>query len=176
MEERTDPPEKLEPGVPKSNDHTIAWFSSIDQARHAVLALERNGVDSSYIEVATKPTSEDRNLVDKRSMAWMGKLAVVGVIGGILIGAIIAVLIVVIVGAEGVGLVAGVIAGAVFGAFAGGFYSVAVQLPVSEGSFDTFGGEPTGSDWVAVGGPSEVQQKASAVLGDLHPLQLKDAA
>lgn len=171
MEDRTDPPEILE-----SSNHTVAWFASIDQARHAVLALERNGIDSSYIEAARKPTVEDRVLVDKRSMAWLGKLAGMGVVGGMLLGAIIAILIVVIIGAEGTALIAAVIAGATFGAFAGGFYLVASHLPVGEDSYDMFGGEPRGADWIAVGGPSEVQRKASSVLSDLHPIRLKDAA
>lgn len=170
MEDRTDPPERL------TGEHTVAWFSSIDKARHAVLALERNGVDSSYIEVAKRPTREDRVLVDKLSMAWMAKLGIAGVFGGLVLGAAIGSLIVVIIGAEGAALAAGAIAGAVFGAFAGSFCLLAVELPVNSGSYDTFGGEPSGSDWVAVGGPSEVQKRASAVFDSLHPIQMSEAA
>ncbi|HTO01184.1 MAG TPA: hypothetical protein VL068_10960 [Microthrixaceae bacterium] len=168
MEDRTDPPEQLESG-----EHTVAFFASIDKARHAVLALERNGIDSSYITVARKPASEDRVLVDKRSMAWMAKLAVLGTVGGALLGAVIGILIVLVIGAEGTALVAGVISGVIFGAFAGGFCLVALQLPVNEESYDMFGGEPSGSDWIAVSGPSEVREKASSVLRNLSPLQMQ---
>ncbi len=169
-------PEPLESGEHNVGAHVVAWFTSMDEVRHAVLALERNGVDSTYIEMARRSPREGSMLSDKRSMARLAKLALLGALGGSALVAGVAVLVALILGLDGSTIAAVAIAGAIFGAFAGGFCLPVVQTPVNAASFDTFGGEPQGSDWIAVGGPNEVQQKAVSVLGDLKPIQLSEAA
>lgn len=155
--------------------HTVAWFSSPGQVRTAAVALERHGVDSMYIDVARTPSHEDRRRIDRSSMNWMGRCALVGVPIGLVLGALVGLGVGALLGVVGTELVGTTVALAAFGAPLGGFLAVVTRLPVTDEAYDTFASVEPEDEWISVAGPAAVQELAWSVLDHLHPLHLSPA-
>jgi len=155
--------------------HTVAWFGSPDQVRSAAVELERRGIDSMYIDVSRTPSPEDRRRIDRSSMSWLGRRALVGAAAGLVLGVLIGLGLGALLGAAGMELVGTAVAVAVFTAPIGGFLSVVTRLPVTDEAFDTFASVEPEDDWISVAGPDEVQETARSVLDELEPLHLSPA-
>ena len=166
--------------VPDLGSHTVAWFGSSAQLRAAETALERHGIDSRYIEVARPSVSRNRRSIDRRTWASLGKRAALGVLVGSTIGAIIGLLIGLALGHGGWDLFAFGFALWIAGGPLGGIYMVATRLPTQEQSFDTYGGSerPATDDeeWIAVGGPNDLQSEAAQILQQQHPVRIDGLA
>lgn len=166
--------------VPDLGSHTVAWFESSAQLRAAETALERHGIDSRYIEVARPSVRKNRRAIDRRTWASLGKRGAVGVAVGVVVGALIGLLIGLALGNGGTDLFAFAFALAIAGAPLGGIYVVATKLPTQEQSFDTFGGTQRAviddEDWIAVGGPNDLQSEAAQILQQQHPLRIDGLA
>jgi hypothetical protein len=161
-----------EPHLRHTRARTVAWFSSNEEVRAATVALERHGIDSVHIDVARAPSVSDRRRIDRSSMSWMGRRAVVGGAIGALVGLVIGLTLGSWFDAKGVDLVGAIIAAVIFLTPIGGFLALATGLPVTDEVFDTFGHEPEGQDWVSVGGPKDVQDAAASVLQSLDPVRI----
>jgi hypothetical protein len=155
-----------QPGQPRTAAHNlVATYASVEQARGAIEALERGGVDASDISLlgegmektAGPVTNKDQRDADLAVTGQVGKRAGSGVVIGAIIGALI--------GAVGgylahemadigrnvtVVMLGAAIGGALICAFAGGFYGGASGLPVSEAWGDTFEEVRGGQTCVAV--------------------------
>lgn len=164
-----------ETGSDVHQDLTIAWFDSMDRVREAELALERRGVDSVHIEVASASSVDDRRSIDRGTWSWAGSRAAVGALVGAAIGALVGLfagLLLVDGGNEVWPYVLGV---ALFGFWAGFFYGFATRLPAGSDTLDTFADRtdaPGGENWIAVRGPEPVRRDAAAVLEGMDPSKL----
>jgi len=152
---------------------TVAWFSSNEQTRAAAVALERQGIDAIYIDVSRPPSVSDRRTIDRSSMSWMGRRAVIGAVIGAVAGVLVGLALGTLFDAEGADLVGTIMAAAIFLTPIGGFLALAVRLPVTDEVFDTFGEEPQEQDWVAISGPKDVQDTARSVLQSLDPIRIR---
>lgn len=166
---------------PKADHNLVATYADPEQARSAIEALERKGVEAGNITLfgegapsGPPETGTDQRATDLATTGAVGKRA----LGGIVVGAVIGL----VLGAAGGYLLyevgdigsnlAVVVAGAAIafgaiGAYAGGWYGGASALPVSSESWgETFEGT-TGETKVAVhsGDPSQVDAAAKALAG-----------
>jgi ElaB/YqjD/DUF883 family membrane-anchored ribosome-binding protein len=166
--------------VPDLGSHTVAWFRSAAQLRAAESALERQGIDSRYIQVARPSVTRNRRAIDRRTWSAIGKRAAVGVLIGIVVGALIGLLVGLALGNGGSDLFAFAFALGIAGAPLGGIYVVATKLPTQEQSFDTFGGTnaatPQEEEWIAVSGPADLQNEAVQILQQQHPVRIDGVA
>jgi ElaB/YqjD/DUF883 family membrane-anchored ribosome-binding protein len=162
--------------VPDLGSHTVAWFRSAAQLRAAESALERQGIDSRYIQVARPSVTRNRRAIDRRTWSAIGKRAAVGIVVGALIGLLVGLAL----GNGGTDLFAFAFALAIAGAPLGGIYVVATKLPTQEQSFDTFGGTEAATsqeeEWIAVSGPTDLQNEAVQILQEQHPVRIDGVA
>ena len=109
-------------------------------------------------------------------LVWLalGTRAAVGVVIGAAIGALVGVVVGLLLGNTGTDLFGFAFAGFIAGGPLGGIYTVAVRMPTQEQSFDTYGAEGARdeSEWIAVGGPDDVQSHAAEVLQSQHPVRI----
>lgn len=152
---------------------TVAWFQEYDQVRSAEVELERNGIDPVNVRISTPDTTADRRAIDRRSMGWIGRRALIGAIIGAALGAAIGTAIGAALNGWTSDVVFFTVGGLIFGTPPGFFYAVGTRLPASPEAFDTFGDEEPGAAWIAVTGPSEVRDEAAQVLEGLQPLKLQ---
>jgi len=160
--------------VPDLGSHTVAWFRSSAEVRAAESALERDGIESHYIEVSRPPVASNRREIDRKTWGSLGTRAAVGVVIGAAIGALVGVVVGLLLGNTGTDLFGFAFAGFIAGGPLGGIYTVAVRMPTQEQSFDTYGAEGARdeSEWIAVGGPDDVQSHAAEVLQSQHPVRI----
>lgn len=157
---------RTSPEPPPPLDHNIvATYADPGQARHAIEALERAGVEAGNISIlgdGTEPTAEPETNVEQRET----DLAVTGTVGkrafgGLLMGAIIGALIgggggYLLHELAGIGpnaitvALAGAVSFGAIGAYAGGWYGGASALPVSDAWGETFESLRGGQACVAV--------------------------
>jgi hypothetical protein len=154
------------PGRPPVGAHNlVATYAEVEQAREAIVSLERAGVEAGDISLlgegvqstAGPVTNQDQRKADLAATGKVGKRAGSGLVMGAVVGAVLGALggylaheladigrnpVVVMLGAA--------IAAAAFGAFAGAFYGGATGLPVSEAWADTFEDVRGGQTAVAV--------------------------
>lgn len=155
---------------------TIAWFPTLEDVRAAQVALERDGVDAVHISVQAVDTVPNRRDVDRRTFRWLTRRAVVGAAIGVVLGALIGLGLAALLGYEGSDVIGFVLAGAIFGFAPGFFYTVGTRLPAESETFDTFADDTPGDVWIAVSGPPEVRDAASAVLDELGPARIETDA
>src|SRR5690606_19692141 len=79
--------------VPDLGSHTVAWFRSSAEVRAAESALERDGIESHYIEVSRPPVASNRREIDRKTWGSLGTRAAVGVVIGAAIGALVGVVV-----------------------------------------------------------------------------------
>ena len=160
--------------VPDLESHTVAWFRSSAEVRAAESALERDGIESRYIDVGRTSVRQHRREIDRKTWSSLGARGAVGVVIGAVLGAVVGLVVGLLLGYSGTELFGFALAGFIAGAPLGGIYTVAVRMPANEVAFDTYGGEggreePT---WIAIGGPDDVQSHAAKVLESQHPTRI----
>ena len=186
MSETTD---QVRPGNRRPGEHhLIAVYGDAEQAREAVVGLERKGVEGGNIEVvspgpagAGAPKTDTQQLdADMEMSGDLAKRSLAGIVLGSVVGALAVALAAVLADAAfdlpgptaGLAL-AGATGGAAFGAFAGGFYGGASGLPVSDAWSETFHGLEEGRTAVVVHS-AELDQvdRADAALRDTGALRM----
>lgn len=153
-------------------ERTVAWFETLDEVRAAELALEGQGVDAANISLQRVDPVGNRRDIDRRTLGWAGRRALIGGIVGPMLGAAVAVGIGAALGYRGGSLLIFAMVGAVFGFGPGFYYAVGSRLPVKPQTFDTFADDTPGDTWIAVSGPVEVRELAVSVLKDLQPTKI----
>ncbi|MCU1457494.1 MAG: hypothetical protein JWL73_1586 [Actinomycetia bacterium] len=162
-------------GVPR----LVARFADLGRAREAMLRLESAGVDGDAIALIGRPAEEahrqDQRDADPRTMQFLSRRLVVGVVAGALIGAVAGAVvggIVVAFSDAGVALVmvATIVVGALAGATVGALVSVERSTGFSESYILTFQDASAGPIWLAV---YEPDRNVESTLQALAPLELR---
>ncbi|CAN5422977.1 hypothetical protein BH18ACT1_BH18ACT1_10300 [soil metagenome] len=162
-----------------SEHNVMAVYATVEQARAAVTALERKGIEGGNIELlgaAAEGASEPQTNVEQRKadMAMTGQVgrrSLVGILIGAVVGAVVIALLtllidaIVDIGEASAVLIGGVLGGALIGAFGGLFYGGASGLPVSDAWGETFEAVRQGRTAVAVHSqePDQVEDAVTAL-------------
>lgn len=158
--------------IPDLRSHTVAWFRTAADVRAAETELELHGIESEFIEVARPSVEAYRGEIDRRTWSSLGMRGLLGLALGAAAGVLVGLLIGFLLGNRGSDLVAYALGGFIFGGPVGAFYMVGVRLPTQEQTFDTYGGDQEQPEWIAIGGPDEVQSHAAEVLQRQHPVRI----
>jgi hypothetical protein len=155
--------------------HTVVGlFDQPSEAREAMLALERKGIDALDIRLVdslTVPTREGARATDLNATGAAGKRYITGALVGGLGAAVVAALVVGIVTRDGGAALLGAFIAAIPGFFVGGFWGGASQLPVNEQTLDTYAVDP--GDAAPVGVEVDLRDDSTAetaveILRALH--------
>jgi hypothetical protein len=144
-------------GGPYAEYNALATFESVEDARRAVTALERKGVEAGDVELlgpgvegAGDPvTNRGQRSADKKAMGFVGRRAGMGLAIGAVVGGVIGLVLGLFMNAT-VGVM-GLVGGAIVGAVLGGYWGGGAALPVNAEAWgETFEAVRGGRTIVAV--------------------------
>jgi hypothetical protein len=137
-----------------ASHHTVVGlFDQPAEARSAMLALERKGIDAldiRLVESPQVPTREGARSADLAVTGAVGRRYLIGGLVGAGIAVVISGLVVGVVTTEGGAALMAAFIAAIPGFLLGGFYGGALRLPVNEEALDTYAIDPASSDPVGV--------------------------
>jgi hypothetical protein len=154
--------------------HVVAQFETMDDARSAMVDLERAGIEAGNIELRDEPALVDpaaQRTVDlEETGAWIRRGLIGGVIGAVVGAVVITALVAMLVDDVGTTVViASLLAGAAFGGSVGAFWSVAGRLPVNEQAMATRTPNDIGGRLVEVAVRADDDDGRDQVMALLRP-------
>ena len=126
----------------ESTHKVVARFDVAEEARQAMVDLERKGIDADAIHLAAPGAAISKQEVQETDLDTLRRLegrTALGAAAGAVTGAAIVILALLVIRVESLGtaMLVGGVGGAMGGALIGAYWGMVVRLPVNEEAYDT---------------------------------------
>jgi hypothetical protein len=172
----------FDPSNPSTHHTVVGLFDQPTDARDAMVALERKGIDALDIRLVESPTAQTPEGSRSTDLAVTGETGRRYLTGGLMgagLAAVVAALVVGLVTTDGGDALLAAFIAAIPGFFVGGFFGGALHLPANEETLDTYAVDP--ADSASVGVEIDLRddatvQTAVATLQALHARRIEHRA